>query len=324
MLKASPVSWRQIQAQNFRSIDKLAVFLQLSPEQRARLVKRQDFSLNLPRRLAEKMRKGELTDPLLRQFVPLDEEKKEHAHFLADPVGDQESRQAPRLLHKYHGRALLVCTAACAMHCRYCFRQHFDYAEGGWLAEELAYLREDESIEEAILSGGDPLSLSDQKLGALLDALNALPHLKRIRFHSRFPVGIPERIDADFLGLLQQLHKQVFFVLHSNHPRELDTDVLAAMRKLQELGIPVLNQSVLLKGVNDDADTLTQLYSCMVDHGILPYYLHQLDRVQGAAHFEVPVEKGRLLIEALHARLPGYAVPIYAREDAGASGKTRL
>lgn len=321
-----PPLWKQILRQNFIKLDQLADFLELSSEQRSQLIQRRSFPLNLPLRLAQKMQKGTLDDPLFRQFVPLAaEEALQQSNFVSDPVGDVHFRRSAKLLHKYEGRVLLVATGACAMHCRYCFRQNFDYEtkEKGF-EQELMLIGQDPSIHEVILSGGDPLSLSDETLAHLLQRLNELPFIKRIRFHTRFPIGIPERIDEHFLSTIAQLSKQVWFIIHCNHARELDEAILSRLKELQKLGCTLLCQSVLLKGVNDDVATLKGLCETLVDHGIFPYYLHQLDRVQGAQHFEVSEIQGRLLIEELAKCLPGYAIPKYVREIAGELNKTPI
>lgn len=321
----TPSTWRQVLRQNFTRWDALADFLRLTPTQRQAILQNPRFTLNLPMRLANKIAKGTLDDPILRQFLPTTEETKPVSGFGCDPVGDIKARKAPKLLHKYQGRVLLVCTSACAMHCRFCFRQNFDYeVENNAFSEELTAIAADATIQEVILSGGDPLSLSDLSLKKLLNDLVGIPHVKRIRFHTRFPVGIPERIDDHFLELFKDISKQIWFILHSNHPLELDADVLASLKKLQKLGIVVMNQSVLLRGVNDDAQILKELCEKLVDHGIAPYYLHQLDRVQGASHFEVSEEEGKKLMQVLAAQLSGYAVPRYVREVAGEPGKTFL
>lgn len=299
--------------------------MELSDLQRQVIVKRPRFALNLPFRLASKIQKGNLEDPILIQFLPTSEESKRDTGFVDDPVGDSLCRKSSKLLHKYRGRVLLVCSSACAMHCRYCFRQNFDYdVQGKAFDQELQMIEADPSINEVILSGGDPLSLDDRILSNLLQRLSKIPHVRKVRFHTRFPVGIPERIDAAFLTMLSEIPLQFWFVIHTNHPIELDEDVLAAIRSIQKLGIPVLNQSVLLKGVNDCIEVLTTLYGMLADHGIFPYYLHQLDRVQGAAHFEVPESQGKRLLEELATRLPGYAVPKYVKEIPGAAGKTMI
>lgn len=321
------LSWQSVLRQRFTKLDDLADFLQLNQEQRACLSKQAEgFPLLIPRRLAEKMQKQTLDDPILRQFVPLIDEERIAEHFSLDAVGDKQACRTPRLLQKYCGRALLLCTSACAMHCRYCFRRHYPYEtekQQEWSAE-FKELREDTSIKEVLLSGGDPLSLSDRALVDLLAALEGIPHIKRLRFHTRFLIGIPERITNTLCAALRHSRLQIWCVIHSNHPKELDSDVQAAVAKLRAEGVLMLNQSVLLRGVNDHADVLCALSERLLDIGVMPYYLHQLDRVQGAAHFEVPEDEGRALVSALHARLPGYGVPRYVREEEGMPGKTIL
>jgi EF-P beta-lysylation protein EpmB len=316
-------NWRQIQRTNFTDWKKLLLFLNFNPEKEQRVLPNSKFPLNLPVRLAEKIQKSHWEDPILRQFLPTVQELESSPLFMLDPVADGTFRPKPKLLHKYHGRALIVSTSACAMNCRYCFRQHFEYETKDKLfEEEIAAIAKDPSISEVLLSGGDPLSLSDAILEKLLLQLEAIPHVKRIRFHTRFPMGIPERIDASFLRVLSSCKKQILFIIHCNHPNEFDETIFAHLKKVQLLGIPILTQSVLLRGVNDDVDTLKNLFELLIDHGIMPYYLHQLDRVQGAAHFEVPETEGRILMNRLSALLPGYAIPKYVREVAGEASKS--
>ncbi len=317
--------YQKMLRQNFVCFEKLADFLLLSHDQRARLCERPHFPLKLPLRLAQKIEKGTLEDPILKQFLPTVDEEADLAGFVLDPVGDRQSQKTERLLHKYHGRVLLVTTGVCAMHCRYCFRQNFSYGEGdAAFHNELRYIREDATIREVILSGGDPLSLPNRVLKSLLEELSGIPHVKHIRFHSRFPVGIPERIDGEFLSMLEGLPQQIWFVLHCNHARELDRDIANAMGTLKKQGAALLNQAVLLKGVNDSLEALKALSESLLDYGILPYYLHQLDRVRGAFHFEVEEKRGLQLIDQLKAVLPGYAVPRYVKEIAGEASKSAL
>lgn len=319
------MDWRQILRTNFTSWSDLADFLELKNEQRSLISKNPGFRLNLPLRLAAKITKGNLDDPILLQFMPRIEEEVRLSRFVVDPVGDLKVQLSPNLLQKYRGRALLVTTSVCAMHCRYCFRQNYPYeSQDKSFEEEIEMLRLDPSIEELILSGGDPLSLSNRLLRQLFEQLETIPHLKRIRFHTRFPIGIPERIDEEFLDLLGKLKKQVWFVIHTNHPGELDDDIGAALAKIRQLGIPVLNQFVLLKGVNDSEEVLKELCLQLVNQGVFPYYLHQLDAVQGAHHFEVTEERGLALISYLEKQLPGYAVPKYVREVAGEESKSPI
>lgn len=324
-MQKAPSLWRQVLRKNFTDWEKLAGFLEFSDEQRQKILKNSKFGLNLPFRLAQKIAKSTWNDPILKQFLPAVEESLIISGFQKDPVNDQEYRREAKFLQKYPGRALLICTSACAMHCRYCFRQNFDYdREKHGFSKEIELIREDSTLREIILSGGDPLSLDDAVLQGLLDSIETIPHVNRVRFHTRFPIGIPERLDEGFLALLKNRRVQFWFVVHVNHPRELDEEVLAGLKKVQCLGIPVLNQSVLLNGVNDDIETQKQLCEILVDNGILPYYLHQLDRVQGTAHFEVDQNQGRQLVKELTARLSGYAVPKYVSEIPGASSKTPL
>ena len=317
--------WQKILRTNFTSWKELADFLEFNEEQREKILKSPPFRLNLPRRLAEKIVKGKWDDPLLKQFLPTMEEEVRLSRFGVDPVGDRKAQLTPHLLHKYNVRALLVTTSACAMHCRYCFRQNYPFETPDKNFErELVVLKEDTSIEELILSGGDPLSLSNRMLSNLFDQLKLLPHIKRIRFHTRFPIGIPERIDEEFLAILNRAEQQIWFVVHINHPREMDDDIWKALTSIQKLGIPILSQSVLLKGVNDQEEVLKSLCEQLINHGVMPYYLHQLDPVQGAHHFEVDESKGLTLIKYLESHLPGFAVPKYVREVAGKESKIQI
>ncbi len=319
------VPWRQIQLQNFTCWKKLADFLELDPSYFPAILKDSHFPLNLPFRLAQKIQKNRWDDPILLQFLPVEKEKEIVLGYKADPVGDLDARKSSKLLKKYHGRALLVCTSSCAMNCRFCFRQNYDYeTQNKEFAEEIELIRQDASLTEIILSGGDPLSLSNETLRSLIQRLDVIPHLQRLRFHTRFPIGIPERIDEEFLSILEKTNLQIFFVIHTNHASEFDAQVAASLKKIQKLGIPILNQTVLLRGVNDHVSILKELCEKLAGHGIIPYYLHQLDRVQGAAHFEVSEEEGRELIAELTELMSGYAVPKYVKEEAGEPSKTGL
>ena len=286
------------------------------------------FPLRVPRGFVARMRPGDPDDPLLRQVLPLDEEDRPVPGFVHDAVGDLAAGGAPGVLHKYQGRALLVATGSCAIHCRYCFRRHFPYAEqtaaaGRWQAA-LDYLAADPGIEEVLLSGGDPLSLATGKLAEFSAGLDALPRVRRLRLHTRLPVVLPERVDAGLLDWLAGLRQQVVVVIHANHARELDETVLTALGRLRRTGATLLNQAVLLRGVNDSVEALAALSNRLFEGGVLPYYLHQLDRVAGTAHFEVPDARARALVEALAGVLPGYLVPRLVREVAGAPAKTPL
>lgn len=286
------------------------------------------FALRVPRGFVARMRRGDPNDPLLLQVLPQLAECDDAQGFVEDPVGDLAARSAHGLLHKYEGRALLIAAGTCAVNCRYCFRRHFPYAEeiaaaNGW-REALAHVGADASIREVILSGGDPLVLSNAKLREFSAGLAAIPHVRTLRIHSRVPVVLPERVDAGFGDWLAALPWRRVVVLHANHPGELDESVREACARLRVAGALLLNQSVLLCGINDDAETLASLSERLFDIGVLPCYLHQLDPVRGAGHFEVADERARKLVGTLRARLPGYLVPRLVRELPGQPGKTPL
>jgi EF-P beta-lysylation protein EpmB len=286
------------------------------------------FPLRVPHAFAARMRHGDPADPLLRQVLPVLDEERVVPGFALDAVGDGAARAARGVIRKYHGRALLVATGACAVHCRYCFRRHFPYAEEtaaaeGW-REAVAAIAADPSIDEVILSGGDPLALATPKLAELTDALASIAHLRRLRIHTRLPIVLPERVDAPLLDWLRALPWPVAVVVHANHANEFDAGVDAAMGALRGAGATLLNQAVLLRGVNDSVDALAALSERAFAAGVLPYYLHQLDRVAGTAHFEVPDARARELHAALAARLSGYLVPRLVREIPGDTGKRPL
>ncbi len=286
------------------------------------------FPLRVPRGFVARMRHGDPHDPLLRQILPLDEELRPMPGFGLDAVGDAAAKAATGVIHKYRGRALLIATGSCAVHCRYCFRRHFPYAEetaaaGQW-REAVDAIRADTSIEEVILSGGDPLSLTTPKLAELTAQLATIPHLRRLRIHTRLPVALPERIDAEFTDWLGALPWPVAVVIHANHANEFDADVDAAMARLRVANATLLNQAVLLRGVNDSVDALVALSERGFVAGVLPYYLHQLDRVQGAAHFEITDDHARSLHKAMIGRLSGYLVPKLVRETAGDDSKRAI
>lgn len=286
-----------------------------------------DFPLRVPRPFVARMRPGDPTDPLLRQVLPVAAETRQQRGFVSDPVGDLAAEAQPGLLHKYRGRALLLVTGACAINCRYCFRRAFPYSDSVGTARldaAVTALAGMPDIDEVILSGGDPLSLRDERLAALVERLAALPHLRRLRVHTRLPVTIPARITPALLDWLTGTRLQPIVVLHANHARELDASVAAALVPLRRAGVPLLNQAVLLRGVNDDAAALAELSTRLFECGVLPYYLHQLDRVRGAAHFDVPVRRARALLRTLRQSLPGYLVPKLVREIAGEASKTPL
>lgn len=286
------------------------------------------FTLRVTPAYLARMRRGDARDPLLRQVLPLERECDDRAGYVADPLQEREATHAPGLLRKYRGRALLITTAACAIHCRYCFRREFPYQEqrdeGGvrrWSAA-LDAIAADPLLEEVILSGGDPLSLSDARLETLTSALQAIPHVRRLRVHTRQPVVLPSRVDDGLLEWLRGIRLPTVFVLHVNHANEIDDAVRQACARLRGAGVMLMNQSVLLRGVNDDVDSLAELSAALFDAGVAPYYLHLPDRVRGTAHFDVPEAEARQLVAALTARLSGYLVPRLVREVPGASSKT--
>ena len=286
------------------------------------------FPLRVPRGFIARMRHGDPSDPLLRQVLPVVDEVALVPGFDFDAVGDSAARRGSGVIHKYNGRALLIATGSCAVNCRYCFRRHYPYAQdtaaaAGWRGA-IELLRADSSIHEVILSGGDPLSLADHKLAELTDALRAIPHIRRLRIHSRLPIMLPERVDAGLLQWLRGLPWPVVVVVHANHANEFDAEVDTALATLRDIGVTLLNQAVLLRGVNDSLDALISLCERGFEGGVLPYYLHQLDRVAGTAHFEVEDRHALDLHAALAARLPGYLVPRLVREIAGQPGKTPL
>jgi len=321
--------WQELWRDGFRTPQELLEHLGLARlDDDLPAAEQTPFPFRVPRGFAARMRFGDASDPLLRQVLPQRAERAQVPGFIADAVGDAASRRSQGVLHKYQGRALLIATGSCAIHCRYCFRQHFPYqddiaAANHWRAA-LAYLRADPSITELLLSGGDPLSLSTAKLSELTTSLRELPHIRRLRVHTRLPIVLPERIDSELLAWLDQLHLPCVFVLHANHAQEIDASVARACGQLREAGVLLLNQSVLLRGINDGAESLAALSEALIDCGVMPYYLHQLDRVEGTAHFEVEEARALQIMDELRARLPGYLVPRLVREVAGEAFKVPL
>lgn len=283
------------------------------------------FPLKVPRSFVARMRKGDPADPLLVQVLPILAELDEVPGYTDDAVGDLDAVKAHGVLQKYEGRALLIAAGSCAVNCRFCFRRHFPYAEElaashAW-HEALAALAADHTLREVILSGGDPLVLSTKKLAEFTDGLRALPHIMRMRIHSRLPVVMPERIDAEFCTWLAGVPLQRVLVIHANHPNEIDAALAAACARLKAAGVTLFNQSVLLHGVNDDPDVLVRLSERLFEVGVLPYYLHQLDKVRGTAHFEVSDARAHEIMDTVRAELPGFLVPKLVREVAGDRSK---
>ena len=311
-----------------RDLHQLCELLELPEEFRADISAVSKFPVFVTPSYLARIEKGRPNDPLLRQVLPLVDEDQPVPGFAQDPLQEQNFSPTPGLLHKYPNRALMVVTGACAIHCRYCFRRHFPYQDAPHSAEDwrpaLAAISEDTQINEVLLSGGDPLMLVDSRIAELINELESISHLKRIRIHTRLPIMVPERITKKLLEIVQRTRLQTIVVIHSNHANELDKSVALALEQLRSAGTMLLNQSVLLRGINDQPDTLKRLSERLVECNVMPYYLHQLDRVAGAAHFEVDIDVGKALIASLRAQLPGYAVPRYVQEIPGESSKVIL
>ena len=319
-------NWQQQLAAAFSNIDDLCRYLHLSlndlPVSAAAAA---NFPLRVPLSFAACMQKGDPHDPLLRQVLPVKEELLAFPGFSNDPVGDLAAATQTGVLHKYHGRVLLINTGSCAINCRYCFRRNFPYADlqlskqaenGG-----IRYIEENPDITEVILSGGDPLLLSDARLTKLLQQLSAVKHVKRIRIHSRLPIVLPARITDEFINALAQSAKPIVLVVHCNHANEINPRVIAACQRLKNNGITLFNQSVLLQGVNDNVTVLCELSEQLFSHGIIPYYLHLLDKATGTGHFDVSEASAIALIKQVQAVLPGYLIPKLVKEQAGAMSK---
>ncbi len=319
-------NWQLQLAKAFNTIDDLCRYLQLSPaDLPVSATAAKAFPLRVPLSFAACMEKGNPHDPLLRQILPVEKEMVVYPGFSNDPVGDLPAATQSSVIHKYHGRVLLINTGSCAINCRYCFRRNFPYADLqlGKQKENAAiqYIEEDTSISEVILSGGDPLLLNDSRLSRLIERLNNIKHLKRIRIHSRLPIVLPARITDELISVLSQSPKQIVIVVHCNHANEINERVIAACKALKKNGITLFNQSVLLKGINDSAEILCELSEHLFSHGIIPYYLHLLDKATGTGHFEVSEGEALALIKQVQATLPGYLVPKLVREQAGAASK---
>jgi EF-P beta-lysylation protein EpmB len=328
-MPSARTDWQSILADSVRSPAELCRLLGLDPalateaEQAAG-----GFSLLVPRPYLARIRRGDPADPLLLQVLPRAGELAAPPGYSPDPLGEVAACCGPGLLQKYQGRLLMVTTGACAVHCRFCFRRHFPYenaaaAVSSW-GPALQKVAADRSLQEVILSGGDPLALPDHELARLAEDLADIPHLRRLRIHSRLPTVIPQRVTDELILWLRGSRLSPIMVVHVNHPAELDDDVAEALGRLVDAGIPVLNQSVLLRGVNDRVEVLAELYQRLINLRVMPYYLHQLDPVAGAAHFEVPIATGIALMAELRTRLPGYAVPRYVRETPGGTSKELL
>ena len=284
-----------------------------------------DFSLRVPRGFVSRMKKGDPKDPLLLQILPQGVETQIVPGYVADPLLEKKYNPVTGVLHKYQGRLLVTLTSVCAVNCRYCIRRHFPYddnnpGKAGW-ADILNYIKKDESIKEVILSGGDPLVANDHYLRAFITELETLPQVKILRFHTRLPVVLPERVTVELCDLLEKTRLRAVIVVHVNHAQELSEDVKAVLARLRAVGVTLLNQSVLLEGINADPTSLIALSERLFECGVLPYYLHVLDKVHGAAHFDASTEKARQLHQTLRESLPGYLVPRLVREVAGTKSK---
>ena len=322
-------SWQEELATAIRDPAELLKRLSIDPTQLdSSGAAQQAWSIRVPLPYVQRMRKGDISDPLLKQVLPLGAEMLAAPGFSNDPLGEEDANPVSGVVHKYLGRALLIISPACAIHCRYCFRRHFPYEDntlgkGEWQAA-LDYLSKDESISEVIYSGGDPLAANDNFLLWITEQIAAIPHIKRLRIHTRLPLVIPSRIDKNCLHWLTSTRLKVVMVWHINHPNEIDHAVKQTALNLKRQGVELLNQSVLLKQINDSTQTLAKLSEKLFEAGILPYYIHRLDQVAGAAHFNVSDEKIQQLQQELLALLPGYLVPRFVYEQAGAHSKLAL
>lgn len=320
--------WQQELAQSISDPTELGALLRL-PESWIAQNKgaRELFPLRITRYFADLMKPGDIHDPLLLQVMPNQAEFEQKEGFVADPLEEQSGDHAG-ILHKYKSRVLVILRGGCAINCRYCFRRHFPYQDHHFGRTQLQQLMEliqsDEAINEVILSGGDPLMANDDQLFKVIMALEELPQLKRLRIHSRLPVVLPSRLTESLAKRLQESRLQTILVIHANHPHEITSTLKDALERWARQDITLLNQSVLLAGVNDSTDTLVELSEALFDAKVIPYYLHQLDKVAGASHFAVSDERARELEQQLRARLPGFLVPKLVREIAGEASKTPL
>jgi len=286
------------------------------------------FGLRVPREFVALMQPGDIDDPLLKQVLPIDAEFVDKPGYVADPLEESEARPVPGVVHKYQDRLLLILSGACAINCRYCFRRHFPYEEnrisGSAKKRALDYIREHTELREVILSGGDPLVSSDARLEELISELSAIEHIERLRIHSRLPVVIPSRITERLVTILSNSGLQTALVLHINHPQEISVELTDACLRLRNAGITLLNQAVILRGVNDKTDVQVELSRALYRSAILPYYLFLFDPVKGASHFDLPEPQAQALAAQMQAQLPGYLMPRLAREIPGRPSKTLI
>jgi len=328
-IKHKDESWQNAMIDAIRDPDELLRLLNLDTQTyQKQIVYPKHFKLLAPLSFIKKIKKGDWNDPLLRQILPIADETQQVNGFINDPVGDLNSEQSNGVLQKYQGRVLLITTGACAVHCRYCFRRHFPYVESvpdkkHW-QQTLQYIQQDDTLHEVILSGGDPLMLSDQRLATMCADLAAIPHIKTLRFHTRLPIILPQRLNQAFFDWLADIKLHKVMVIHANHANEIDDETGRALQRLTDENVTVLNQSVLLQGVNDDVESLVDLSHRLFEFKVLPYYLHLLDKVQGAAHFNVEEKQAIILINAVKQRLSGYLVPKLVKEVSGERSKLSL
>lgn len=321
------LSWQEQLASGFKNIDELLAYVGLSSEKvPVSFEAHRDFKTHVPRSFANKIIRNNPEDPLLKQVLPILDEMNEVSGYIKDPLFEKTANPIPGLLHKYSSRVLLTATSGCAINCRYCFRRHFDYTHNRLGYDEfetmLDYIRAHQEITEVILSGGDPLLLQDNKLAEMIEKIAKIASVKILRIHTRMPIVLPARVTPEFISLLQKTRLQTVCVVHCNHPNELDAEVKERMLALRKAGTHVLNQSVLLKGVNDDVEILCKLSYCLLESGIMPYYLHVLDKVKGTAHFDIPEENALKIYRAMRENLPGYLLPRLVREIPGELSKT--
>lgn len=321
-------NWQKELACAFSNPAELLSYLNFDPEAFSQhIAARRLFPMRVPLPFAARMKKGDINDPLFRQVFPLADEFEKVTGFTTDPLQEQDS-QLPGLLHKYQSRVLLVVKGGCAVNCRYCFRRHFPYAENsvnrqGWL-EVLNYIGQDSDIDEVIYSGGDPLMAKDEFLAWLTTEISKIPHIKRLRIHTRLPVVIPSRITSELISWFTSSRLQAVMVLHINHSNEVDLILKEQLLRLKNAGVTLLNQAVLLAGINDSAEAQIALSEALFDAGVMPYYLHMLDKVEGASHFEVDITRAREILAEMIKRLPGFLVPKLVTEIGGQPGKTPL
>ncbi|KOO06541.1 EF-P beta-lysylation protein EpmB [Vibrio hepatarius] len=321
-------NWLKQLANGISDPQKLLEQLEIDPEPwQNGFDARKLFAQRVPQSFVERMQKGNPFDPLLRQVLPLSAEFEVHPGYSNDPLQEQNN-DIPGLLHKYRNRALMIVKGGCAINCRYCFRRHFPYQENKgnkatW-QQSLDYLAQHDELNEVILSGGDPLMAKDDELRWLIDHIADIPHIKRLRIHSRLPVVIPARVTDELVSLLAGTRLQVILVTHINHAQEINQELSDALSKLKRVGVTLLNQGVMLKGVNDSVDAQVQLSEALFDSGVLPYYIHVLDKVQGAAHFYISDQQAKAIMAGVIERVSGYLVPKLTREIGGRSSKTPL